>query len=161
MAPTRGTPPTRLRSFVRAADVQARDHARDFTARLIVSRRRQFSVALVCAVAAGLMVASAVRGADRARAVWSTCPTVPPTTVPSVPADWRVVALPRDMVAPQVRPGDVVDLVSQSVLMAGRAVVVSAATTDNGVNVAVPPDAAPTVATAAQSGDISLLVVGS
>ena len=157
MAPM--TPP-RLLTFLLAARDQALEVRRRFIARLTVSRRLQFAVSGSCALVAGLIAASAVHNANAARAVWSTCPTLPTATTPRVPQDWRVVALPRDLIAPDVSPGDLVDLVSQSVLVAGRAVVVTPATDAAGVNVAVPPDAAPTVATAAQSGDISLLALG-
>lgn len=148
-----------LRTFLTAARDQAAELRRRVTARLMVSRRHQFAVSLAFALVAGFMVSSAVSGARHAESVWSTCPTVAPTTVPLAPDDWRVVALPRDMVAPDVDPGDLVDLVSQSVLVAGRAIVTSSATETHGVNVAVAPESAPLVATAAQSGDISLVAL--
>ena len=159
--------PEKLLIFLAAARDQARDLRRRCVAELIVSRRRQTYVVITCAFITGVITFASVRGAQHARATWSTCPTLVPSPTDgtsagraAVPTDWRVVALPRDVIAPDLRPGDLVDLVSQAETVASRAIVVTAAGENTGLNVAVAPDAAPLVATAAQTGDISILALG-
>lgn len=170
-----GQVPPRLLTFLKAAREQAADLKREFVATLIVSRRRQFAVVATCALLAGVISLVTVRDAQHARATWSTCPTlVPQPGSPGapdgpgatadgralVPKDWRVVALPRDVIAPDVHPGDLVDLVSNAEIVASHAVVVTAAGDTTGMNVAVAPGSAPVVATAAQTGGISVLALG-
>ena len=151
---------SKTRVFLAAALSQAKELRRSFVATLILSRRRQFAVVGAIAAVAGLLAASVVNGAEQARATWSTCPTLPPPSADVVPGGWRVVALPRDIIAPGVSRGDRVDLVANSETVAGGAIVVTAATETEGITVAVPPQAAPVVATAAQAGDISVLALG-
>ena len=176
-----GQVPPKLLTFLQAAREQAADLKREFVATLIVSRRRQFAVVATCALLAGMISLVTMRSAQHARATWSTCPTLvpgpgepgaPATSGESgtpgssanpralVPKDWRVVALPRDVIAPDVHPGDLVDLVSNAEIVASHAVVVTAAGDTTGMNVAVAPGSAPVVATAAQTGGISVLALG-
>jgi Flp pilus assembly protein CpaB len=77
---------------------------------------------------------------------------------PDIPKDWRVVAMPVDVTAPLVAPGDTVDVVSTDAVLAAGAIVVSEATDTQGPSVAVPRDVAPLVATAARDGVASLIL---
>lgn len=78
------------------------------------------------------------------------------TNVP-VPDGWRVVAMPADVASPAVVPGDRVDVVSMDAVVAAGALVVSGGDDRTGPNIAVPQEVAAVVATAARTGDASLV----
>lgn len=77
-----------------------------------------------------------------------------------LPAGWRGVALPVDLITPTVRVGDTVDVVARDTVIADGALVVQA-DREMGITLAVPAERAAAVATAAQSGDISIVLAGS
>lgn len=145
-------------SFLRAARDQAHQLTRRFVAHLMLHRRTQTRVAVsVSFVIAVVMMVVSPAGDSSART--DRTPACPTATIASavVPTDWRVVALPRDVIAPRMKPGDRVDVVSQATVIAGDAVVVNSPTETDGVVVAVPPGAAAMVATSAQNGDVSVV----
>ena len=144
--------------FLRTARDQARELQRRFVAHLMLHRRTQTRVSVLLAGVLTLTVIAAARAASPAGPN-TPAGTCSPSSVPrpEVPADWRVVALPRDMIVPQMEPGDRVDVVAQAEVIALDAVVVSAPTDTEGLVVAVPPAAAATVATSAQTGDVSVI----
>lgn len=162
MGPVTGPSSSPLITFLRTAVAQGHDLLARLIASLVVSRRRQFSLALAFAALAGLFASMSVAAASQEGDGTSVCPA------PSfdrdramVPAGWRIVALPRDLITPDVAPGDVVDVVSQSVVIAAQAVIVTPPTDTTGATVSVAPADAATVATAAQNGDISVVALGS
>lgn len=75
----------------------------------------------------------------------------------NVPAGWRIVAFPTDLVTPELHSGDRVDVVALGVTIAHDAIVVSSSTQDRGAEIAVPLGVAATVAGAAANGDASLV----
>ena len=147
-----------ITTFLRTARDQATDLRRRFVAHLMLHRRAQTRVALAAALVISLTMMMLSPGGDDGRAgdELSAC-SAPTTIVASVPVDWRVVALPRDVIAPHLSPGDRVDVVSRAQVIAGDAVVVNPPTETDGVVVAVPPDAAALVATSAREGDVSVV----
>ena len=76
----------------------------------------------------------------------------------SIPDGWRGVALPSDAIAPMVSVGDQVDVISHNDVISQNALVVELSDT-RGITIAVPAADAPVVASAAQSGDVSLVVL--
>lgn len=74
-----------------------------------------------------------------------------------IPDGWRGVALPLDLVAPLVTVGDQVDVIANNQVVSSNALVVEASST-RGVTIAVPAKDAATVASASQTGDISLIL---
>jgi len=75
-----------------------------------------------------------------------------------IPQGWRGVAMPIDLVAPAVTPGDKVDIIVADKVVAQGALVVSIPTQRQGLTIAVPADVAAVVATAARNGEASLVV---
>lgn len=145
-------------TFLRAARDQAHELTRRFVAHLMLHRRTQTRVALVVSLVTGGTMMLIARGGDDSRPAGNASACTPTTAAGAeIPADWRVVALPRDVIAPRMTPGDRVDVVSQSRVIAGDAVVVNPPTDTDGVVVAVPPGAAAIVATSAQNGDVSVV----
>lgn len=144
--------------FLRAARDQARDLQRRFVAHLMLHRHTQTRVAVVLAslITFGVFVLARASSPGDSGAAGASCS---PTTVAhaDVPADWRVVALPRDVIAPRTKPGDRIDVVAQAQVIAADAVVVAPATGDEGIVVAVPLASAAAVATSAQNGDVSVV----
>lgn len=144
--------------FLRAARDQADDLRRRFIAHLMLHRRTQTRVAVVLAslITVSVFALTHATSPGDGDAPGAACS---PTTVPraDVPADWRVVALPRDVIAPRMTPGDRVDVVAQAQVIAADAVVVAPAAGDDGIVVAVPPASAAAVATSAQNGEVSVV----
>ncbi len=70
-----------------------------------------------------------------------------------IPAGWRIIALPADASLPPLTVGDKVDLIAGETVIASGCIVYST----NPYAMAVPQDSAPTVATAARIGDISVV----
>jgi flagella basal body P-ring formation protein FlgA len=75
----------------------------------------------------------------------------------AIPEGWRGVAMPRDLPAPPLSAGDVVDVVSTALTIAAGAIVVGVSA-KSGVTIAVPAEAAPAVATAFRLGEASLVL---
>ena len=73
-----------------------------------------------------------------------------------LPAGWRTVAMPVDVAMPRLRPGDSVDVVAGSEIVATGGIV----TGTKPVTIAVPADVAAVVAAAARMGEISLIAGG-
>jgi len=78
------------------------------------------------------------------------------TTI-AIPEGWRGVAMPRDLPAPPLSAGDVVDVVSTALTIAAGAIVVGISAT-SGITIAVPAESAPAVATAFRLGEASLVL---
>lgn len=78
--------------------------------------------------------------------------TVPAPEAVVIPAGWRVVALPTDVATPVVHSGDRVDLIVGNVVASVNSVVVSLSP----LTVAVPSTLAPTIASAARLGEVSV-----
>lgn len=101
-----------------------------------------------------------------ARARLSVAPNTPLThsliddeeSTLSIPDGWRGVALPADANAPMVTVGDRVDVIAQNKVISQNALVVELSDS-RGITIAVPATDAPTVASAAQSGFVSLVVL--
>ncbi len=74
-----------------------------------------------------------------------------------IPAGWRGVAMPTDLVAPTVVAGDHVDVVSVDTVIAAGALVIEVSP-KQGITIAVPADSAAIVATASRNGDASLVL---
>ncbi|MFM1791535.1 MAG: hypothetical protein RLZZ526_1862 [Actinomycetota bacterium] len=147
-----------LITFLRSANGQAGELKRRFVAHLMVHRRTQTRVGLVVSMMLTVILVSLPRPGGRAPArTDSPAPCSVPSTTASVPADWRVVALPRDVIAPRMEPGDRVDVVTQAQVIAADAVVVAPPSDTDGLVVAVPPASAAAVATSAQNGDVSVV----
>ena len=152
--------PSRTHAIVSSARIQAHDLLTKGRASILLSRRRQLGLAITCGVLAGVTCLVALSTHEPGHAL-ASCPATDPVRLhPVIPEEWRVVALPRDVISPNVEPGDTVDVVSQSHVIAGGALVVSSPTESDGASVAVPSDTAATVATAAQNGDISMVAMG-
>lgn len=77
-----------------------------------------------------------------------------------VPDGWRVVAMAPDVAAPELSPGDIVDVVSTDSVLASGAIVITAATNSQGPSIAVPQEVAAVVATAAREGTASVVLAG-
>lgn len=75
-----------------------------------------------------------------------------------IPAGWRGIAMPADLIAPSVTPGDMVDIISADTVLAHGALVVSLPTQLHGLTIAVPADVAAVVATASRNGETSLVI---
>lgn len=75
----------------------------------------------------------------------------------AIPEGWRGVAMPRDLSAPPLSAGDVVDIVSTDFTIAPGALVIGVSST-SGITIAVPAEAAPAVATAFRLGEASLVL---
>jgi len=75
----------------------------------------------------------------------------------ALPTGWRGIALPTDLMAPQVRAGDHVDVISADLVVAANALVIEVSTR-NGVTIGVPAESAAIVATAVRAGDASLVI---
>jgi Flp pilus assembly protein CpaB len=78
--------------------------------------------------------------------------TIPSSDAVVIPEGWRVIALPSDVVAPVVQPGDAIDLIVGSTVVATNSVVVSASP----LTVAVPADVVPAITRGARVGDVSV-----
>jgi Flp pilus assembly protein CpaB len=75
----------------------------------------------------------------------------------AIPNGWRGIAMPNDLIIPNVFAGDHVDVIAGDIVVAEGALVVSASKTD-GITIAVPAAQSPVVASAARVGDISLVL---
>lgn len=75
----------------------------------------------------------------------------------ALPTGWRGVALPADLMAPQVHAGDRVDMISADQVVAANALVIEVSTR-NGITIGVPAESAAIVATAVRAGDASLVI---
>jgi Flp pilus assembly protein CpaB len=75
----------------------------------------------------------------------------------ALPAGWRGIALPADLMAPQVRAGDHVDVISADQVVAANALIIEVSTR-NGITIGVPAESAAIVATAVRTGDASLVI---
>ena len=75
----------------------------------------------------------------------------------ALPTGWRGVALPADLIAPQVHAGDRVDVISADRVVAANALVIEVSTS-NGITIGVPAESAAIVATAVRTGDASLVL---
>jgi Flp pilus assembly protein CpaB len=78
--------------------------------------------------------------------------TIPSSDAVVIPDGWRVIALPADVAAPVVQPGDLIDLIVGATVVAANSVVVSVSP----LTVAIPTDAVPTIASGARVGDVSV-----
>jgi Flp pilus assembly protein CpaB len=78
--------------------------------------------------------------------------TIPSSDAVVIPDGWRVIALPADVAAPVVQPGDLIDLIVGATVVAANSVVVSVSP----LTVAIPADAVPTIASGARVGDVSV-----
>lgn len=120
------------------------------------------TITLPVALAPADMLPSAPAGARIRIAVTDGTPVTASmidTDAPAIPVPegWRVVAMPVDVASPAIAPGDHVDVVSMDAVVAAGALVLSAGDTKYGPTIAVPQDAAAVVATAAGTGDASLV----
>ncbi len=154
-----------LRRFLHEAQAQARMLCRRAAHGLLVHRRSQVWLVAVLASVAGLTSFSILRSVGTRPVEFVACAAVEggpdgPVTAETIPAGWRGVAIPRDVVAPQVNAGDTVDVVADGRLLAAGAVVISGGTDTAGPVVAVPAEVAPVVASAAQMGASGLVTTG-
>ncbi|MSO59898.1 MAG: hypothetical protein EXQ63_06190 [Ilumatobacteraceae bacterium] len=78
----------------------------------------------------------------------------------TLPNGWRIVAFPADVIIPDLAIGNIVDVVTAGAVIAADAVVMTPATQERGVEIAVPADLAATVAAAINNGDTSLVASG-
>ena len=78
--------------------------------------------------------------------------TIPSSDAVVIPRGWRVIALPADVAAPVVQPGDLIDLIVGATVVAANCVVVSVSP----LTVAIPADVVPTIASGARVGDVSV-----
>lgn len=76
-----------------------------------------------------------------------------------IPDGWRGVALPADLIAPQVASGDRVDVIAADQVIAPNALVIEVSS-DNGITIAVPAESAAIVATATRTGDAGIVLAG-
>ena len=74
-----------------------------------------------------------------------------------IPRGWRGVAMPSDLIAPQLTVGDTVDVIASNQVICRSAIVVEH-NAARGITIAVPAVDAPAVASASQMGDVSLIV---
>lgn len=93
------------------------------------------------------------RVALQANTLLSGSVIVPAREAVTVPDGWRVVALPGDTFPPDLVPGDRVDIVVGTSVVAVDCVVLNT----EPLSVAVPPDAVPAVAAGARLDDISVV----
>ena len=118
------------------------------------SRLQKMPLAVIPADALmSLPAHSTTRVALRANSLLAQSLLVPSREAVAVPSGWRVVALPGDIVPPDLTPGDRVDIVIGSSVAAIDCIVLD---TDP-LSVAVPPEAVPAVATGARVGDVSVV----
>jgi len=75
----------------------------------------------------------------------------------AIPSGWRGIAMPADLIVPNVNAGDHVDVIAGDAVVAEGALVVSASKNE-GITIAVPATQSPVVASAARVGDISLVL---
>ena len=75
----------------------------------------------------------------------------------AIPRGWRGIAMPSDLIVPNVNAGDHVDVIAGDAVVAEGALVVSASRNE-GITIAVPAAQSPIVASAARVGDISLVL---
>lgn len=163
--PHDGSVPSLPRRFLADAMTQARVLCRRATHRLLLRRRSQVWLVAVLASVAGFVSFSVLRAAGSRPVEFVACAAdgaAPgkPTGAGTIPPGWRGVAMPRDVVAPQVGAGDTVDVVADGRVLAAGAVVISAATDAAGPVVAVPAEVAPAVASASQVGASGLVTTG-
>jgi hypothetical protein len=83
--------------------------------------------------------------------------TLSDDTTIAIPDGWRGVAMPRDLPAPPLSAGDVVDVVSTDLTIASEALVIGVSSV-SGITIAVPAVTAPAVATAFRLGEASLVL---
>lgn len=76
-----------------------------------------------------------------------------------IPDGWRGVALPADLIAPQVVSGDRVDVIAADQVIAPNALVIEVSPSQ-GITIAVPADSAAIVATATRMGDAGIVLAG-
>lgn len=90
-----------------------------------------------------------------------------PMNISVVPAGWRTIAITPPTALPPMSTGDHVDVIANGVVLVINAIVVSATGESSSSNnmtfttqvvIAVPADVAPSVATAAALGDVTLVV---
>lgn len=163
--PHNGSAPSPPRRFLSDARSQARELRRRATHRLLLHRRSQVWLVAVLASVSGFVSFSILRSAGSRPVEFVACAAQGGTnqdaaTGEAIPAGWRGVAMPRDVVAPQVGAGDTVDVVADGRLLAAGAVVISGGTDTAGPVVAVPAEVAPAVASAAQMGASGLVTTG-
>jgi hypothetical protein len=75
---------------------------------------------------------------------------VPTSESVDIPAGWRIIALPPDIIAPPLTPGDNVDIITGNTVLARDSVVVSL----NPLTLALPADVLSSITTAARVGDV-------
>ena len=158
-------PSSYVRRFLGDAREQARVLRRRAVHSLLLQRRSQVWLVAVLASVAGFVSFSVLRAAGTRPVEFVACATgdgdnEDATPDGTIPAGWRGVAMPRDVVAPQVGAGDTVDVVADGRLLAAGAVVISAGSDTSGPVVAVPAEVAPVVASAAQTGASGLVTTG-
>ena len=156
---------TFARRFLGDARAQARVLRRRAVHSLLLRRRSQMWLVAVLASVAGVISFSVLRAAGTRPVEFVACAADDgnnENAAPDgmIPAGWRGVAMPRDVVAPQVGAGDTVDVVADGRLLAAGAVVISAGSDTSGPVVAVPAEVAPVVASAAQTGASGLVTTG-
>lgn len=154
-----------VRRFLGDARAQARVLHRRAVHSLLLRRRSQMWLVAVLASVAGVISFSVLRAAGTRPVEFVACAAQGGTNRDAaageaIPAGWRGVAMPRDVVAPQVGAGDTVDVVADGRLLAAGAVVISAGSDTSGPVVAVPAEVAPVVASAAQTGASGLVTTG-
>jgi hypothetical protein len=75
---------------------------------------------------------------------------VPTSESVDIPADWRIIALPPDIIAPPLTSGDNVDIITGNTVLARDSVVVSL----NPLTLALPAEVLPAITAAARVGDV-------
>ena len=95
-----------------------------------------------------------VRLAVRAHTVLTTSLITTLNEVATIPAGWRIVALPASLSTPPLVIGDAIEIVGGTSVIATSALVASV----DPLTVAVPADVSATVAAAARLGEISIVV---
>lgn len=75
---------------------------------------------------------------------------VPTSESVDIPADWRIIAFPPDIIAPPLTPGDNVDIITGNTVLARDSVVVSL----NPLTLALPAEVLPAITAAARVGDV-------
>ena len=154
-----------VRRFLSDARAQARALHRRAVHSLLLRRCSQVWLVAVLASVAGFVSFSVLRAAGTRPVEFVACAAQgsnneDAAASETIPAGWRGVAMPRDVVAPQVGAGDTVDVVADGRLLAAGAVVISAGSDTSGPVVAVPAEVAPVVAPAAQTGASGLVTTG-
>ena len=76
-----------------------------------------------------------------------------------LPDGWRGVALPADLIAPQVASGDRVDVIAADQVIAPNALVIEVSPSQ-GITIAVPAESAAVVATATRTGIAGIVLAG-